>query len=588
MKGKAIVLCVALLLTLLSAQTAKADVTFNKVSPYDQTHDGKGYFSQYDLEYTSVQIFDNDPDQINFYLWFKDVPRVNMFNDGLGSYAYVGIDYNSDGYDEIWLSVLLQTLRGDLIPVKSKAYSLRDSKFLDCETNIFTNINAGQKWVGFSVSRSCLGLPNIFKIYGKAQYDSKNSESYYDLAPYPAMQVNLASHNAGVGVNGKNKGNSFNLPETIANASTYVSNFSTPPKDLTKLSEDLLPSVVTVECALRNGEIGVGTGWSADAKLSTDLLAAGYKTIVITNYHVIEDCLKDKVITLLLSNGSRVSGTIVSWHEEFDVAGIATTVSIPALQWIGSTPKQGWWVGVLGSPLAVSNILTTGIISSVDNKSKVFTITAPINPGNSGGPVFDSTGRVLGLATSANLLDSGELAQTFNNAHGVPLLCSFVIKCTTEKDPWNAVSKYKSNEAKEEVSKGSENKNPVVDEFNKEITDKISDLDINRCLSYNGELKLAIFNANNASIEFPAYAQSFRNLVKVSPTAMDCATLKPNTFDAELKANQALLAAFQSALSGAISRAKVKKDKTIICVKGKVIKKVTGLNPKCPKGYNKK
>jgi hypothetical protein len=30
------------------------------------------------------------------------------------------------------------------------------------------------------------------------------------------------------------------------------------------------------------------------------------------------------------------------------------------------------------------------------------------------------------------------------------------------------------------------------------------------------------------------------------------------------------------------------KMKTIACVKGKLIKKVTGLTPKCPKGFKKK
>jgi hypothetical protein len=35
-------------------------------------------------------------------------------------------------------------------------------------------------------------------------------------------------------------------------------------------------------------------------------------------------------------------------------------------------------------------------------------------------------------------------------------------------------------------------------------------------------------------------------------------------------------------------KASTKKNSTISCIKGKVTKKVTGLTPKCPKGFKKK
>jgi hypothetical protein len=132
----------------------------------------------------------------------------------------------------------------------------------------------------------------------------------------------------------------------------------------------------------------------------------------------------------------------VSWSKNDDIAGIAVKSSIPSMQWIGSNPKQGWWVGVLGSPLGVSGILTTGIISSTNSLSSRFTFTAAINPGNSGGPVFDNTGRVLGLATSKNLISTDSIAEGFGNAQGTPLLCSVIVSCVVEKNPWNATPKY--------------------------------------------------------------------------------------------------------------------------------------------------
>ena len=66
--------------------------------------------------------------------------------------------------------------------------------------------------------------------------------------------------------------------------------------------------------------------------------------------------------------------------------------------------------------------------------------------------------------------------------------------------------------------------------------------------------------------------------------------LDVETFDAELKGEKMLLKAFESIAKSTITSAQnlSKKKVTITCVKGKLTKKVTGINPKCPSGYKKK
>ena len=54
---------------------------------------------------------------------------------------------------------------------------------------------------------------------------------------------------------------------------------------------------------------------------------------------------------------------------------------------------------------------------------------------------------------------------------------------------------------------------------------------------------------------------------------------------AQLRASAADKAAADKAAAG---RANSLKKTTIICVKGKLTKKVTAVTPKCPKGYKKK
>jgi S1-C subfamily serine protease len=598
-----IIVAIALLVN-LSIAPADAAITWSQTSQYDTIYDGKIPNSQYDLDFSSAYIFDNDPDLINFYLEFKNLPRTNMFNDGLNSFAFIGLDYNFDNKDDFRLYVNRISLKTDRSSVQDYAYNYKTEKYTSCRTSIFTNIDAGSKWVGIEVSRSCIGLPNSFDMYGYAEYNDANSGESYDYAPYPSMRVNLLGSSGGTASGSTSAGSTYMLPESIANSSKSAANFTEPPKDLSKLSEELLPSVVTVKCAG-----GSGTGWSAEAKLSSNLSSAGFKSIVITNHHVIEDCLGSKDVTLVLSNATSVAGKIVSWNESNDVAGVATSTLIPPLQWIGALPKQGWWVGVLGSPLGKANVLTTGIVSSINSLAKTFTLTAPINPGNSGGPVFDSTGRVLGLATSKNLLSSGVLAEGFGNAHGVPLLCATVISCTTEKDPWGGVSKFAAvsaaeleaaaraeaeakakAEAEAKAKAEAEAKAKAEAEAKLAYETKIKEELRKKCIEINGDLDLAKFNIKNAINLYPASLTLLQGVFDNAPDYLDCVYFTVSTFDAELQGKRKILTAYELSVNSAIASAQMNATKktTITCVKGKLTKKVTAVNPKCPAGYKKK
>jgi hypothetical protein len=157
----------------------------------------------------------------------------------------------------------------------------------------------------------------------------------------------------------------------------------------------------------------------------------GFKSIVITNHHVISGCTTNGDVTIILSNQTRIAGIVSAWDESNDLASVLTTAVIPKLNWEGQTPQQGWWVGVIGSPLGFPGILTTGIISSVNKSTFRGTTDAAINPGNSGGPVFDRSGRVVGLATAKY-----KNAENFGIFHGTPLLCIKIFLCSNPGGIW--------------------------------------------------------------------------------------------------------------------------------------------------------
>jgi hypothetical protein len=617
-----IALLIALLLSFqgVGFVSANAAVTWSQVSKFDAAYDGKTPNSNYDLEYSSVYIFDNEVDNIYFYLEFAQVPTVNMFNDGLGSWAFIGLDYDLNGIADLRLSISRLTLTRDRSTVSGSAYDPINRKFLSCSVGVFTNIDGGDKWIGLKVSRNCIKLPNTFEMFGYAEYNEISTSDSYDYAPYPSMRVNLLGSSTQDPVTGNSlAGLTHTLPSNVPNSSSKSSNFSEPPKDLSKLSEQLLPSVVTVRCLA-----GSGTGWSGDLKLSPALVTAGYQSLIITNHHVIENCMGTKNVSVVLSNGSSVPGKIVSWNSSNDVAGVATVTSIPALQWIGSPPRQGWWVGVLGSPLGKSNVLTTGIISSINNLAKTFTMTAAINPGNSGGPVFDSTGRVLGLATSKNLLSSGAIAEGFGNAHGVPLLCSTVVVCDSEKDPWNAISKFElvssdaasiakaeadaktkaeadaktkaeadakaKAEADAKAKAEADAKAKAEEEAKAQANLVVTKQKTESCIQHNSDIKLVIYNLTTAKTLFPASGSLLQGIIDSAPESINCSYIDLETFDAELKGEKMLFKAFESIASSTILNAKTlaTKKTTITCVKGKLTKKVTAVKPKCPAGYKVK
>jgi hypothetical protein len=222
-----------------------------------------------------------------------------------------------------------------------------------------------------------------------------------------------------------------NVPVTelpTVNASN-VSTLASPgaaPDDVTSLSPKITKSVVTILCGNKQG-----TAWSINTELTTQHKNQGFKSYLITNHHVIADCTQNTSVTLILSDKSRQQGTVYTWDETSDLAGILTTAELPGLNWQGSLPLQGYWVGVLGSPLGFAGILTTGIVSSVDNSTLVGTLTAPINPGNSGGPVFDRSGRVIGIATAKYVNAEG-----FGIFNGTPLLCKAIVNCPSGSNIW--------------------------------------------------------------------------------------------------------------------------------------------------------
>ncbi|CAN7992943.1 unnamed protein product [Ixodes hexagonus] len=129
--------------------------------------------------------------------------------------------------------------------------------------------------------------------------------------------------------------------------------------------------------------------------------------LILTNAHVVAD---GRLVTVKLQNGKEYTGKVESIDRRSDLATVRIVAdNLPTLP-LSRTKnlRPGEWVVAMGSPLALNNTITAGVISSVHRSSKELGIQnemdyiqtdAAINFGNSGGPLINLDGNVIGINT---------------------------------------------------------------------------------------------------------------------------------------------------------------------------------------------
>ncbi|MGA2561117.1 MAG: trypsin-like peptidase domain-containing protein [Terracidiphilus sp.] len=154
----------------------------------------------------------------------------------------------------------------------------------------------------------------------------------------------------------------------------------------------------------------LGSGFIVDSK--------GY---IITNNHVVEKA--DKIFVKLstdpdtqdLGRPARVIG--IDKATDLAVIKIDTSSPLPTVKLGNSDQTQvGDWVEAIGSPFALAQTVTAGIVSAkhrtiepgASGQFQHFIQTdAAINPGNSGGPLLNMNGEVIGVNTAIYTQSAG-------------------------------------------------------------------------------------------------------------------------------------------------------------------------------------
>jgi S1-C subfamily serine protease len=157
--------------------------------------------------------------------------------------------------------------------------------------------------------------------------------------------------------------------------------------DLSEQFKRLKNSVVTVR-----SELGHGTGFFVDNK---GLVLTNQHVVGSSGYLAVQFDREHKIVAKLIA-ADPAKDVALLW---VNIASFPSAVPAPLAQTSkGATPAQeGERVFTIGSPLSLEKIITTGIISKVQEHILISDIN--INPGNSGGPLFNNAGQVVGLTT---------------------------------------------------------------------------------------------------------------------------------------------------------------------------------------------
>lgn len=192
------------------------------------------------------------------------------------------------------------------------------------------------------------------------------------------------------------------------------------PRSIADLVELVQESTVSIYCEFgQKDNYDLGTGWALDIETGQE---AEYPTAVVTNHHVIENCLDGKGFLFIQALGEeKIPAVIDNWDVENDLAVIATKLKIKPLELSPNNPKPGYWVMAIGTADGYEGSVAFGNVLNV-NETEVL-ITAAISSGNSGGPLVDNEGKVIGTNSW-----SGKNEQ-YNGAMSLDAMCIGIMQC---------------------------------------------------------------------------------------------------------------------------------------------------------------
>ena len=183
---------------------------------------------------------------------------------------------------------------------------------------------------------------------------------------------------------------------------------------LPDLVEELSPAVVNISSSKRQGGAKLsGELGDLQRKMQSQAVSLGSgfiidpSGIVVTNNHVVDGA---DDVTVTLNDKREFKATVRATDRETDLAVLQMDTGGARMPFVsfGDSDKSrvGDDVFAIGNPFGLGGTVTKGIISArnrdidAGNFDDFIQTDAAINRGNSGGPLFDFTGKVIGVNTA--------------------------------------------------------------------------------------------------------------------------------------------------------------------------------------------
>ena len=169
------------------------------------------------------------------------------------------------------------------------------------------------------------------------------------------------------------------------------------PVEIRRAYGDAVVTIATYSAA--DDAVGLGSGFIVDPS-----------GVIVTCYHVIDGAYP--AVVKLMNGASFQDVWVLGYDSTKDVAVIKVSGRGLPTAALGNSDgvEVGERVVAIGNPKGLENTVSDGLLSGVREMEgySLLQISAPISPGSSGGPVFNSSGKVVGIA-AATLRDGQNL-----------------------------------------------------------------------------------------------------------------------------------------------------------------------------------
>ena len=187
------------------------------------------------------------------------------------------------------------------------------------------------------------------------------------------------------------------------------------PINISNLIATTRPATASLYCNDAEYEYS-GSGWPLK---TSSLGESPSRTLIVTNFHVIEDC--DPGTLTVTTGAGTMNAEVIAVDIDADLATLSTNLDLNPFK-VATEAPIGSWVMAVGNPLGVEGNVTFGTITA--QQEGYFITDAAINEGNSGGPLFNSRGEVVGINVA-------KIEDADNIGLAIPLLnlCNKLVNC---------------------------------------------------------------------------------------------------------------------------------------------------------------